>query len=65
MKKILKIIVPFLFLIIYSYNLPNVAYATDHTAEKQVIKELKKEIYDLGAEPVKKKHLFQRDKKWI
>ena len=65
MKKILKIIVPLVLVFIYSYNLPNVAYATDHTAERQVIKELKKEIYDLGGEPTKKKNLFQRDKKWI
>ena len=34
-------------------------------AEKQIIKELKIEIYNLGAEPVKKKILIESDKKYI
>ena len=41
------------------------ANASDHTAEKEVIKELKIKIYNLGAEPLKRKGLFQSDKKWI
>ena len=41
------------------------ANASDHTAEKEVIKELKIKIYNLGAEPLKRKSLFQSDKKWI
>ena len=41
------------------------ANASDHTAEKVIIKELKIKIYNLGAEPLKRKSLFQSDKKWI
>ena len=41
------------------------ANASDHTAEKEVIKELKIKIYNLGAEPQKRNGLFQSDKKWI
>ena len=41
------------------------ANASDHTAEKEVIKELKIKIYNLGSEPLKRKNLFQSDKKWI
>ena len=41
------------------------AMASDHTAERVVIKELKITIYNLGAEPVKRRSLLQSDKKWI
>jgi len=41
------------------------ANASDHTAEKEVIKELKIKIYNLGAEPLKRKGLLQSDRKWI
>ena len=41
------------------------ANASDHTAEKVIIKELKIKIYNLGAEPLKRRSLFQSDKKWI
>lgn len=51
------------FLITFSYQ--SSLHADSHTAEKQIIQELRKKIFDLGAEPKKKKHLFQRDKNWI
>ena len=41
------------------------ANASDHTAEKEVIKELKIKIYNLDAEPLKRKGLLQSDKNWI
>ena len=41
------------------------ANASDHTAERVIIKELKIKIYNLGAEPLKRKSLFQSDKNWI
>ena len=41
------------------------AMASDHSAEREIIKELKIIIYNLGAKPVKKRSLFQSDKKWI
>ena len=61
LKNIFAIILVFSLTTGYS----SLSLASDHTAEKQVIKELKKEIYDLGEEPKKKKHLFQSDKKYI
>ena len=80
MKKLYKIILSFLFIVLintfvqttsYSHGYLSVisifssAMAQDHTAEREVIKELKIKIYNLGGEPVKKKTLFQSDKKYI
>ena len=39
-------------------------YADDHTPQRKIINELKKEIIDLGGKPVKKKHVFYSLKKW-
>ena len=80
MKNLYKIILSFIFIVLinisfqttsYSHGIISVisifsnAMASDHTAEKQIIKELKIEIYNLGAEPVKKKILIGSDKKYI
>ena len=39
-------------------SLSTVSFADDHTPERQLINELKKEITELGAEPVKRKGLL-------
>jgi len=80
MKKIYKIILSFTFVVLINTFVQTNSYghgvlsaiaifsnamASDHTAEKQVIKELKLKIYNLGAEPVKKKILIGSDKKYI
>ena len=80
MKKLYKIILSFAFVVlintfaqtnshghgvISAIAIFSNAMASDHTAEKQVIKELKLKIYDLGAEPVKKRILIGSDKKYI
>ena len=65
MKKLLKSLTVILLALSINTIQPNLTYADNHTAEKKLIEELKKEIYDLGAEPQKRAHLFQRDKNWI
>ena len=80
MKKLYKIILSFVFIVLintfvqttsYSHGYLGVisiftsALASDHTAEREVIKKLKIKIYNLGAEPVKKKILIGSDKKYI
>ena len=65
MKNFIKILLTSFITIFLIIGYSNISFATDHTAERQVIKELKKEIYDLGSYPVKKKSIFQRDQKWI
>ena len=80
MKKLFKIILSFLFIVLintfvqttsYSHGYLGVisiftsAMASDHTAEREIIKKLKIKIYNLGAEPVKKKVLIGSDKKYI
>ena len=79
MKNFHKFILTFVFIILinisyqttsYSHGIIGVisifsnAMASDHTAEKQVIKELKLKIYNLGGEPIKKK-ILGSDKKYI
>tara|TARA_Y100000590_G_scaffold250588_1_gene281468 strand:- start:38 stop:1708 length:1671 start_codon:yes stop_codon:yes gene_type:complete len=80
MKKLYKIILSFVFIVLlntfaqtpsYSHGIMTAlsiftsAMAQDHTAEREVIKQLKVKIYNLGGEPIKKKTLFQSDKKYI
>ena len=80
MKKIYKIILSFTFVVLINTFVQTNSYghgvlsaiaifsnamASDHTAEKQVIKELKLKIYNLGGEPIKKKILIGSDKKYI
>ena len=65
MKKLFKSLTVILLALSINTIQPNLTYADNHTAEKKLIEELKKEIYDLGAEPQKRAHLFQRDKNWI
>lgn len=65
MRKIFKTLT--IVTLAFTLNLvqTNVSYADNHTAEKKIIEQLRKEIYDLGSEPVKRAHLLQRDKNWI
>jgi DNA repair exonuclease SbcCD ATPase subunit len=65
MEKLFKSLAVILLALSINTIQPNLTYADNHTAEKKLIEELKKEIYDLGAEPQKRAHLFQRDKNWI
>lgn len=65
MKKIFKSLTVIALALAINLYQPNLTYADNHTAEKQVIEELRKEIYDLGSEPVKRAHIFQRDKNFI
>ena len=80
MKKLYKIILSFIFIVLINTFVQTASYshgylgvisiftsvmASDHTAEREVIKKLKIKIYNLGSEPVKKKTLFQSDKKYI
>jgi len=64
-KNISKFLIVFIFaLLINTENFNNV-YADDHLSKKEIIKELKKEIKDFGATPVKRKHLFSSLQKRI
>ena len=80
MKKINKIILSFVFGVLITISFQTASYshafltvfgifsnamASSHTAERKVIKELKVKIYNLGGEPIKKKNVFQTDRKWI
>ena len=80
MKKIYKIFISFAIIVIVNTSIQTTSYshgylsvisifssamASDHSAEKQVIKELKLKIYNLGGEPIKKKILIGSDKKYI
>lgn len=62
--KIFKILTLLIVSFSILFSVTNISKADDHTAEKKIIQELRKEIYDLGADPKKRKFL-QSDKKWI
>jgi len=66
MNKFIKIIITGFFALLLSLNFAIVSIADNHdkSAEAEIIKELKKEIYSFDAEPTKKK-LFQSKKKYI
>jgi|TARA_B110000495_G_C23025079_1_gene608962 hypothetical protein len=66
MNKFLKIITTALLALFLSLNFSTISVADNHdkSAEAEIIKELKKEIYSFDAEPPKKK-LFQSKKKYI
>ena len=66
MNKISKIIISGFLALMLSLNFATISVADTHnkSAEAEIIKELKKEIYSLDAEP-KKKFLFQSKKKYI
>ena len=66
MNKFLKIITTALLALLLSLNFSTISVADNHdkSAEAEIIKELKKEIYSFDAEPPKKK-LFQSKKKYI
>ena len=66
MNKISKIIISGFLALILCLNFATISVADTHnkSAEAEIIKELKKEIYSLDAEPIKK-FLFQSKKKYI
>ena len=66
MNKISKIIISGFLALILCLNFATISVADTHnkSAEAEIIKELKKEIYSLDAEPTKK-FLFQSKKKYI
>ena len=66
MNKFIKIIITGLLALLMSLNFATISVADNHdkSAEAEIIKELKKEIYSFDAEPTKKK-LFQSKKKYI
>ena len=65
MTRFIKILLTSLTAMFIIIGYSNISFAMDHTAERQTINELKKEIIELGGDPVKKKGLFTKDKKWI
>ena len=67
MNKILKFIISGFLALILCLNFATISVADTHnkSAEAEIIKELKKEIYNFDAEPKKKAHLFQSKKKYI
>tara|TARA_Y100000389_G_C17461698_1_gene522244 strand:+ start:2043 stop:3338 length:1296 start_codon:yes stop_codon:yes gene_type:complete len=64
LKNISKFIIVFVCALLINSSNFNNSYADDHTPQRKIINELKKEIIDLGAKPVKKKHIFYSLKKW-
>ena len=66
MNKISKIIISSFLALMLCLNFATISVADTHnkSAESEIIKELKKEIYSLDAEPIKK-FLFQSKKKYI
>ena len=64
-NKFFKTILASILSIFLSIGLANISIADDHKPKKEIIKDLKKEIHDLGGEPIKRKHLLYSDKKWI
>ena len=66
MNKISKIIISGFLALMLCLNFATISVADTHnkSAEAEIIKELKKEIYSLDAEPIKK-FLFQSKKKYI
>jgi chromosome segregation ATPase len=59
-----------LFIVIFSVFIlcvssVNYSYADNHLSKKEIVKELKKEITNLGGSPVKRKHLLSSLTKWI
>ena len=66
MNKISKIIISGFLALMLCLNFATISVADTHnkSAESEIIKELKKEIYSLDAEPIKK-FLFQSKKKYI
>ena len=58
LKNISKFIIVFVCALLINSSNFNNSYADDHTPQRKIINELKKEIIDLGAKPVKKKHIF-------
>ena len=64
LKIISKFIIVFVCAVLISASNLNSVYADDHTPKRKIINELKEEIIDLGATPVKRKHLFYSLNKW-
>ena len=64
LKTISKFIIIFVCALLINTSSLNNVYADDHTPKRKIINELKEEITDLGATPVKRKHLFYSLNKW-
>ena len=66
MNKFTKIIISGFLALMLCLNFATISVADTHnkSAESEIIKDLKKEIYSLDAEPIKK-FLFQSKKKYI
>ena len=60
----IKLIFKILIVISLSLSLSTLASSDDHKSSKEIINDLKSEIKELDAEPVKSK-LLQRNKKYI
>lgn len=64
-KNISKLLIIIFSVFILSVSSLNYSYADNHLSKKEIVKELKKEITDLGGTPVKRKHLLSSLSKWI
>ena len=64
-KNISKLLIVIFSVFILSISSLNYSRADNHLSKKEIIKELKKEITDLGGKPVKRKHLLSSLQKWI
>ena len=64
-NNISKLLIVIFSVFVLSISSLNYSYADNHLSKKEIIKELKKEITDLGGTPVKRKHLLSSLQKWI
>lgn len=64
-KNISKLFIVIFSVFIICISSVNYSYADNHLSKKEIVKELKKEITDLGGTPVKRKHLLSSLAKWI
>ena len=64
-KNISKLFIVIFSVFILCVSSVNYSYADNHLSKKEIVKELKKEITDLGGTPVKRKHLLSSLSKWI
>jgi DNA repair exonuclease SbcCD ATPase subunit len=64
-RNISKLFIVIFSVFILSVSSVNYSYADNHLSKKEIVKELKKEINNLGGTPVKRKHLLSSLTKWI
>ncbi len=65
MKKLFNKIAITVVTIIIAVGYSNISVAHEHTEKRQLINKLKKEITELGCDPVKKKGLLSKIDYWI